>query len=110
MEKLKFVHWDLDAARLAIKALKSAAQKIEQAVDGRARAAHIAKEQWEGPARELYDEYINWVIREERRLVQEYYAAAELIKRKSAEAIALNDELKREHDAQQREARLRGPR
>jgi hypothetical protein len=80
------VRWDHAAANAAITALNQAATALESGNTERIKQARIAVEEWSGPHRLTFDEYLKKVLKEGGDLATAYRKAAQDIANASLKA------------------------
>jgi hypothetical protein len=80
------VRWDHAAANAAITALNQAAAALESGNTERIRQARLAVEEWSGPHRVTFDEYLTKVLKEGGDLATAYRKAAQDIANASLKA------------------------
>lgn len=92
------VRWDHAAATAAITALNQAAGAIEGGNTERINQARSAVEQWSGPHRVTFDEYLKKVLKEGGDLAAAYRQAAQDIA--NASRLATEEQNRRVRDRQ----------
>jgi hypothetical protein len=97
------VRWDHAAANAAITALNQAATALESGNTERIRQARIAVDQWSGPHRVTFDEYLNKVLKEGGDLAAAYRKAATDIANASRQATDEQNRRVRERERWQDE-------
>ena len=108
------VRWDHAAANAAITALNQAASALDSGNSERIRQAQIAVEEWAGPHRVTFDEYLQRVLKEGGDLATAYRRAAQNIANASQQATEEQNRRNRdrlrwenEKEQEQREERKR---
>jgi hypothetical protein len=106
------VRWDHAAANAAVAALNQAAGALESGNTERIRQAKAAVEEWLGPHRLTFDDYLTRVLKEGGDLAVAYRQSAQAIANASRQATDEQNQRLRdrqrwetENDQEQREAR-----
>jgi len=90
------VQWDQGAARDAMRALRDAADMLDQTAAERARVAQEATEQWRGRYRDEFDDHLQQILRRAHDLAGEYRDMANRIAR--ADQGAFEEQRRRERE------------
>ncbi len=90
------VRWNSEVARQAERALRDKAQRLDETIDLRVRAADQARREWRGNYRDEFDRKLNDMVSRGRQLAHEMRAKADEIRRATGRAEA--EQRRREED------------